>query len=390
MTNGHFDDLDINILRRRRGKKWHTFDPDVLPAWVADMDFPAAPPIRQRLQQALETSDLGYPHDDQPRRLIELLVKRTRDRFRWRVDPGRVEVIADVVQGLQMCLEMYSRPGQGAAILTPIYPPFLNATRAMGRRGDCCMLTPGADGYEIDMDRLEATVQSDTRLLLLCNPHNPTGRVLTRDELTGLAELALRRDLTVVADEIHADLVLDGRRHIPFASLGPEVESRTVTLTSATKAFNIAGLRCAMMVFGSAALHTAYRTGPRFSRGAASSLGMHAAEAAWSECDEWLAQLLRHLEGNRARIGAFLAEHLPDIGYLPPEATYLAWLDCRALEPGDSLWQTILDRGRLALNDGREFGAGGEECVRLNFATSTAILDDALARLRRALAPATP
>lgn len=387
MTSVNFDDLDIDDLRRRHGKKWHTFDSEILPAWVADMDFPVAPAIRHRLRQVLETSDLGYPHDDHPRRLIELLVERARERFQWRIDPGRVEVIADVVQGLQMCLEMYSRPGQGAAILTPIYPPFLNATRAMGRRTDCCMLTPGPDGYGIDMDRLEAAVEPDTRVLLLCNPHNPTGRVLTRNELNGLAELALRRNLTVVADEIHADLVLDGRRHIPFASLGPEVESRTVTLTSATKAFNIAGLRCAMMVFGSEALHTPYRAGPRFSRGAASSLGMHAAEAAWSECDEWLAQLLRHLEGNRARIGAFLAGNLPGVRYLPPEATYLAWLDCRALEPGDALWQTILDRGKLALSDGREFGAGGEECVRLNFATSTAILDDALERLRHALAP---
>ncbi len=385
MTSMNFDDLDIDVLRRRRGKKWQTFGPDVLPAWVADMDFPAAPAIRHRLQQVLETSDLGYPHDDHPRRLIELLVARCRERFQWRVDPGRVEVIADVVQGLQMCLEMYSRPGQGAAILTPIYPPFLNATRAMGRRADCCVLTPGPEGYGIDMDRLEAAVETDTRVLLLCNPHNPTGRVFTRDELTALAALALRRDLTVVADEIHADLVLDGRRHIPFASLGPEIEARTVTLTSATKAFNIAGLRCAMMIFGSEALHAPYRAGPRFSRGAACSLGMHAAEAAWSECDEWLAQLRRHLEANRARIGAFLAGHLPDVRYLPPEATYLAWLDCRALAPGDTLWQTILDRGRLALNDGREFGAGGEECVRLNFATSTTILDDALDRLRQAL-----
>lgn len=380
-----FDDLDIDVLRRRHGKKWSTYGPDVLPAWVADMDFPMAPPIRRRLQQVLETSDVGYPADDHVDRLVELLVQRARERHQWSIDPARVEVIADVVQGLQMCLEMYSRPQQGALILTPIYPPFLYATSAMRRRADCCTLTPGADAYEIDRERLDAAVDADTRVLLLCNPHNPTGRVFDRTELMALAELALRRDLIVVADEIHADLVLDGRTHIPFASLGPEVEARTVTLTSATKTFNIAGLRCAMMVFGSEDLHAAYRAGPRFSRGAAGSLGMHAAEVAWRDGDEWLARLLRRLEGNRDRITAFLAEHLPGVHYLPPQATYLAWLDCRALGLGDAVWETILDKGKLVLNDGREFGDGGSGRVRLNFATSPDILEDALARLRHAL-----
>jgi len=385
----NFDDLDIDLLRRRRGKKWGTYGSDVLPAWVADMDFPVAPAIQHRLRQVLESSDLGYPHDDHAGRLVELLVERSRERFRWAVDPGRVEVIADVVQGVQMCLEMYTRPRQGASILTPIYPPFLHATAAMSRRADCCTLTPEGGEFGIDCERLEASLQSDTRVLLLCNPHNPTGRVFTRTELTALAELAARHDLIVVSDEIHADLVLDGRSHIPFASLGPDIEARTVTLTSATKAFNIAGLRCAMMVFGSQALHAPYRAGPRFARGAAGSLGMHAAEVAWSECDDWLAELLRHLEANRNRIRSFLNEHLPDIRYLPPQATYLAWLDCAAHGLGDELWRTTLEKGKLALNDGREFGDGGRECVRLNFATSTRLLDDALGRLRYALVDST-
>ncbi|HSH41241.1 MAG TPA: PatB family C-S lyase [Arenicellales bacterium] len=380
-----FEDLDIDALRRRQGKKWNTFDPDVLPAWVADMDFPVAPPIRERLQRLMECSDFGYPHDDQAGRLIQLFSARMRERFQWQVDPDRVEVIADVVQGIQMCLEMYSRPGQGVSILTPIYPPFLKATAAMGRRADCCTLVPDGENFAIDPERLEASLADDTRMLLLCSPHNPTGRVFTQPELETLAELALRRDLVVVSDEIHADLALDGRRHLPFASLAPEVEARTITLTSATKAFNIAGLRCAMMVFGSAALHQAYRAGPRFTRGAACSLGMHAAEAAWSEGGDWLDGLLRHLEGNRERIGGFLAQNLPQIGFLPPQATYLAWLDCSALGLGDELWRTVLERGRLALNDGREFGNGGKDCLRLNFATSTSLLDDALERLHRAL-----
>lgn len=382
-----FDDLDVGVLRRRFGKKWNTFGADILPAWVADMDFPLAPAIQRRLQRVLELSDLGYPCDGHTGRLVELLVQRCKDRFQWTVDPGRVEVIVDVVQGLYMCLQMFTGPGQGAAILTPIYPPFLHATKTTGRRADCCTLLPGPDGYGIDRERLDSVLDADTRVLLLCNPHNPTGRVFTRSELMQLAELALKHDLIVVSDEIHSDLVFDERTHIPFATLGPEIEARTVTLVSASKAFNIAGLRCAMMVFGSDELQAAYRAGPRFLRGGPSSLGMHATEVAWAECDDWLAALMRHLERNRDLISAFVSEHLPAVHFLPPEATYLAWLDCRALGLGDALWQTILDDGRLAVNDGRDFGPGGEECIRLNFATSKDILTEALDRLRRALAP---
>lgn len=380
-----FDDLDIEVLRRRCGKKWHTYPPDVLPAWVADMDFPVAPVIEARLNRVMLDSDLGYPFDAHAERLAELLVQRSRQRFQWEVDPGRVELMADVMQGVKTCLQLFSEPGQGVAIQTPIYPPFLHAVGTMGRRADCCMLSPGDRAFEVDWDRMEASIRDDTRVLLLCNPHNPTGRVFTRAELTGFAELAIKHDLVVVSDEIHADLVFDGRTHIPLASLDGEIEARTVTLTSATKAFNIAGLRCAMMVFGSEALHAPYRTGPRHIRGAVGSLGMHATEAAWCDGDEWLAALIHHLEANRNFIRRFLADHLPAIRFLTPQATYLAWLDGRELGLGDMLWQTILDQGGLALNDGREFGAGGEHCVRLNFATSTALLEDALHRLRRAL-----
>lgn len=380
-----FDDLDIEALRRRCGKKWNTFGPEVLPAWVADMDFPVAPSIKARLRQIMESDDFGYPFDAHVDRLATLLVRRSRNRYQWEVDPSRVELVADVMQGLKMCLQMFSDPGQGVAIQTPIYPPFLQATAAMGRRADCATLTRAEEGFEIDWQRFDDSIQDDTRILLLCNPHNPTGRVLRRDELMKIAERAIQADLIVVADEIHADLTLGDARHTPFATLGPEIEARTVTLTSATKAFNIAGLRCAMMVFGSEALHARYRSGPRFIRGAISSLGMHATEAAWTDGGGWLAALVRYLQGNRELIHAYLTDSLPAVRFLPPQATYLAWLDCRELGLGDELWQTVLDKGRLALNDGREFGPGGEHCLRLNFATSRTLLEEALTRLRLAL-----
>lgn len=382
-----FDDLDIEQLRRRRGKKWQTFAADVLPAWVADMDFPPAPVIQQRLQQIISDGDLGYPHDDHADRLVNLLVKRCHDRFRWSVDPERVELIADVVQGVKICLQLFSRPGEGVAILTPIYPPFLHVTTSMERRADCHTLVANGGGFEIDWEHLESTIHPDTRILLLCHPHNPTGRVFTRAELNRLGELAIKHDWVVVSDEIHSDLVFDGREYVPFASLSPEIASRTVTLLSASKSFNIAGLRCAMMVFGSEVLQQSYRTGPRLTRGAMSSLGLHATEVAWTECDDWLAELVDYLAGNRAIIRDFLAEQIPAMRFHAPEATYLAWLDCRELAAGDALWQTILDRGRLAVNDGREFGPGGYGHVRLNFATSRTILNEALQRLKLALDP---
>jgi len=382
-----FDDLTLDQLRQRQGKKWHTFGPDILPAWVADMDFAVAPTIQRRLRRAFETGDLGYPHDDQPRRLVELLVERCRNRFHWRIDPARVELIVDVVQGVKIGLELFSRPGEGAAILSPIYPPFLQATRAMGRRAVCHALVETGGTYQIDWQGLESSPDNDSRVLLFCNPHNPTGRVFSHSELARLGELVRRRDWIVVSDEIHCDLVFDRRQHVPFASLGPEIEARTVTLLSASKTFNIAGLRGAMMVFGSEALHEAYRRGPRRTRGAMSSLGMHATEAAWTEGDGWLADLLSYLEGNRELIRGFLSEHLPAVRCHPPQATYLAWLDCRELGLGSALWQTVLDKGKLALNDGGEFGPGGEEHLRLNFATSREILNEALRRLCRALAP---
>ena len=220
--------------------------------------------------------------------------------------------------------------------LTPVYPPFLQAVAETGRRLDHCTMVRGEGRYEIDFDALRAAIDARTRLLLLCTPHNPLGRVFDREELEALAELAIERDLVVVADEIHADIVYRGHRHIPFATLGPEVEARTVTMTSATKSFNIAGLRCAVVLLGSDGLAERFDAWPERIRGAVSSFGMEATRIAWTECDEWLEALLAHLEENRDFLHAFVGERLPGIRMELPAATYLGWLDCRefGLEPG--------------------------------------------------------
>jgi cystathionine beta-lyase len=225
----------------------------------------------------------------------------------------------------------------------------------------------------------------------LCNPHNPTGRVLERQQLEAIAALAVERDLVVVADEVHADLVYSGHTHIPFASLSPEVAAHTITITSATKAYNIPGLRCGVMHFGSERLRDRFRAAfPDRMLGVVNRFGLEATMVAWRECGGWLDEVLRVLSVNRARITDVLAAELPGVHWYPPQATYLAWLDCRSIEPGlESPRQHFLDRARVALTDGEEFGPGGEGCVRLNFGTSPEILEDILARMAGSLSTET-
>jgi len=217
-----FDDLDIEQLRRTKtGEKWQDYAADVLPAWVADMDFDVAPPIQRLLRETAEHSDVGYARAVTPDDIPAAFAARAARRFGWEVDPASVEMLTDVVQGIYVGLEVFSEPGDGVLIQTPIYPPFLAAPRDMKRRAVTCPLVRGEAGYEIDFDALRATIDASTSVFLLCNPHNPTGRCFTRGELEGLADLALEHDMTVLADEIHGDLVYEGQRYIPFASLSP-------------------------------------------------------------------------------------------------------------------------------------------------------------------------
>ena len=380
-----FDRLDLAALRRRRGEKWQLYGPDVLPAWVAEMDFPLCEPVRRVLETALEIDDLGYPLDVKPDTLPAAFAERMASRFGWRPDPRRVEVLTDVVQGIYVAIDQFSAPGEGVVVQTPIYPPFLIAVRELSRRLVEAPLVAGHSRYEIDFDQLRAAIDPTTRVFLLCNPQNPTGRVFERRELESLAELAIARDLVVVADEIHADLVYDGRRHIPFASLSPEVEARTLTLTSATKAFNIPGLRCAIAHFGSDALRKRFDRVPRHVRGGLGSLGQAATIAAWREGQPWLDAVLAYLDGNRRRVANFVAERMPGVRSFVPEATFLAWLDCRGLELEASPHQFFLEHARVALSDGSVFGAPGRGFARLNFATSRPLLDEIITRIEKSL-----
>jgi len=379
------DGLSASQLRRSGRIKWRLYGDDVLPAWVADMDFPVSPAIHRAVRELVDRHDLGYHHVPLSPSLRASLVSHMAERFAWSVDPHSVVPLVNVVQGLDTAVLLHSRPSDGVVIQTPIYPPFLAAVSGSGRRLVENPLVRGARRFELDLDGLRRELDSDTRILLFCNPHNPTGRAFEREELEALAQIALDHDLIVVSDEIHADLVFPGRRHVPFATLSDEVAERTITLTSATKAFNLAGLPCAFAICGSDRLQQPFRDLPPHVLGHCGILDDAATTAAWTEGQPWLDVVLDYLQENRRMLAETLARELPGIGFAPPEATYLAWLDCRDLDlPGDP-YDFFLEEARVAFNRGSEFGAPGEGFVRLNFATSKAILSEILERMASAL-----
>ncbi len=382
----HLDQLNETRLRLRRGQKWSLYAAEVLPAWVADMDFEVAEPIRAVLAERLANNDLGYPLAPARTDLPALFAARVAARFNWRIDPADVVILSDVVQGLYVGLDTLSAPGDGVLIQTPIYPPFLHAAAETGRRAVLCPLVAGTTRYEIDFEALAASVDAGTRVLMLCNPHNPSGRAFGRDELTRLAALACRHNLTVISDEIHAELMLNGERHIPIASLSPEIAARTVTLMSASKAFNIAGLCMAFAHFGSRDLRERFQKLPPHTRGGTNTLAIAAVQAAWQAGQPWLDDVIAYLRANRDHVAAHCRAHWPAVRHFSPEATYLAWLDMRAVGLPGNPQEFFLKQARVALSDGRAFGADGEGFVRLNFATSRAILDAVLARMDEALA----
>jgi cystathionine beta-lyase len=380
------DELDVRQLERRRSAKWQHYPSDIMPAWVAEMDYPVAAPIHAELQRLIEVSDMGYPLDDAATGLPEAFRERMSDRFGWNPDPSRIELLSEVVQGMYIAVEAFTEVGDGAIVQTPIYPPFLSAVKDTGRRLVDNPLVSSGSRLEFDLDGLATQIDATTRILLLCNPHNPSGRVMLRDELERIAGLVLEHDLIVVSDEIHADLLFDDRVHIPFATLGPEIEMRTVTLTSPSKAFNIPGLRSAVAHFGSADLQQRFnRLHPPHVRGGIGLHGIYASIAAWRWGQPWLDEVVPYLQANRDYAERAFAERIPEIRFYPPEATYLAWLDCSALDIEGSPVGYFMKHGRVALSSGRRFGAAWDRHVRLNFATSRPILTELIDRMAKAL-----
>jgi cystathionine beta-lyase len=379
------DSITAAEMHRSSRIKWRLFGDEVLPAWVADMDFPVAPPIHRAICELVGRHDFGYHIVPLSPSLRDALVSRMAERFSWQIDPQRIVPLVNLLQGLDLSVLLHSRRGEGVVLQTPIYPPFRAAVERSGRRVVESSLLRGAHRYEIDFEHLRAALDPDTRLLLLCNPHNPTGRVFEREELLALGELAVEHDIIVVADEIHAELAFPPHRHLPFATLGPEIAERTITLTSATKSFNLAGLPCAFAICGSDRVQQPFRELPPHVLGHPGIVDDAAIHAAWTEGQPWLDEVVAYLLENRDLVMDFFARRLPELRVLPPEATYMAWLDCRELGLPAEPFKFFLEHARVALTRGREFGAPGEGFVRINFATSRAILQEILERMGTAV-----
>jgi cystathionine beta-lyase len=373
----------LETLRKRTSEKWRTYPPDVLPAFVAELDFDLAAPIVAAVGAAMAIGDCGYGHKG---RLGEAFAAFAGKRLRWPADPARVYPIPDVMTGVTVVLAAVTPPGSGVVINPPVYPPFFARIGFAERRVVEAPLRRAPDGrYDLDLDVLDrALAPEDVRAYLLCNPHNPAGRAWSREQLTAVADICRRHDVLLLADEIHAPLVLAGAEHVPVLSLDHDVTERAVAFTSASKAWNTPGLKCGIAVAGSSRLAAVLEE--RKEPLQAGQVGVLASIAAFTEALPWLDALLSQLDENRALLARLLAEHLPAVAYAPPEASFLAWLDCRALGLGDDPAAAFLHKGRVALSPGPGFGPQGRGFARLNIGTSPELITEAVRRMAAATA----
>jgi cystathionine beta-lyase len=382
LPRAEFDDeIDLHSLRARTSEKWAKYGEDVLPAFVAETDFPVAPGIARALQKAIENGDLGYAR---PRGLGEAYATFASSRYRCRTEPASVFPLPEVMIGVAEILRVITKPGDGIVINPPVYPPFFATVAEVGRAIVEVALDTEESVPQLDFAGLERAFADGARVYLFCNPHNPLGRVFSRDDVEHVAALAARYDVAVLADEIHAPLVLPGAEHIAFESVAAQAGAHSITFTSASKGWNIPGLKCALAVSGSAWGRDALERLPKAMVERTGHLGVHATIAAFTSEVGFLDRVVAHLDTQRSTLGRLLSDNgLGSIRYAPPQAGFLAWLDCRALELGPDPATAFLERGKVALVRGLDFGREGSGFARLNFATSTNVLTEIVRRLAR-------
>ena len=375
-------DLDLDRVRNRPGIKWERHGDDVLCAWVADMDLEVPEFITNAVIERINSGGLGYGFYDEPIPVLEAFRDRMRNAFDWRVEVSEIIRVHDVIQGLELVLDTLVPPGAGVVVQTPVYPPFYSSIEGVGRRWVANPLVEMETGWSLDFEHLESVAsQQDVSALLLCHPHNPSGFVMDKTDLAQVIEIADRHDLLVISDEIHCDLVYAPNEHLPTASISELAAQRTVTLIAATKTFNMAGLRMAFVHTASEKyLPSLQQIRPRMI-GGINGLGQVATVAGWEHGDAWLSELVAGLDRNRHLLGELLNDYLPAVHYRLPEATYLAWLDCRQLGLGDDPAEIFLAQNKVALSSGPDFGIEGLGHVRLNFATSPEMLQMIVERM---------
>ncbi len=364
--------------------KWKKYDPDVLPLWVADMDFLSPPAVTKALHERIDHGIFGYamPIPD----LYDVIIERMDRLYRWKVACEDIFFIPGVVSGFNLACHAAAVPGESIIIQTPVYPPFLTAGANAGLKRQDAGLTLESDGaYSIDFDNFESIITSDTRLFLLCNPHNPVGRVFRPDELKRMAQICLDHNITIISDEIHCDLLFSGQKHTPIASLDSEIARSAITLMAPSKTFNIAGLDFSIGIVQNSDLKKKLLKATGGMVPSVNLLGQVAALAAYREGQEWLDELLVYLEDNREFLLRFVNNNLPGVKMARPEGTFLAWLDCREAAIPDNPYKFFLEKARVALGDGSTFGSGGKGFVRLNFGCPQSVLKRALEQMQAAL-----
>ncbi len=376
-------DFDTPVNRRHTNcLKWDTCPEDVLPLPVADMDFVAPEPVRKALQDRLDHGVFGYSCE--PPELREVLVDRLYRLYGWSVSPDALLFLPGVIPGFNLACRIVAG-GTGVLVQPPVYPPLLGSPANHGlRRLEAPLVSDQSGHYEVDWLAFEQ-MAAQSRLFLLCNPHNPVGRVFTRAELEQVAEICLRHDLKVCSDEIHCDVIYPGYHHVPLASVHPDIAKRTITLMAPSKSYNVPGIHCAFAVIPDAGLRERYTRARAGLVGVPGILGYVAALAAYRDCAEWFEQVMAYLNANREYVAGYVAQHLPSLRMSPMEGTFLAWLDCRNAGIEGNPARFFLERARVALGDGAGFGEPGQGFVRLNFACPRVTLTEGLERMRAAL-----
>ena len=386
-------DIDITApslaeLSTHHSEKWRAFAPDVIPLPVAEMDFPVAAPIREFLHSMVEHSDMGYlgaiPE------LGSAFASFADRRWNWTVDPTHVRVATDVGVGVVEILRVFTNPGDGVLISSPVYQNFytwINETKL--QLVDVPFIyNPSTDistSWSIDWDGIEKAYQSGIKVHLLCSPHNPNGRMYTKQELERFIELALANNVIIISDEIHSPLEYSDHPFTPILALGDKAAECSVVVTAASKGWSIAGLKCAIIVSGNDRMHERLNSLPPALHFRASIFGAFATAVAFSESVTWLDTVIKQLDSNRYLVATLLKEHLPEVIYNPPQHSYLAWLDVTALNLGVDPGATIIEKSKVAFNSGHIYGPQWNQFVRLNFATSPEIISQAIIQIGKTI-----
>lgn len=373
---------DSNVLN-----KWTYYPKDILPMWVADMDFPAPKPILDELHKVVNHGVLGY--ELMPKSLKETIAARMDNLYKWKVNPDSVVAVTGIVSGFTVAAMAFGSRKKGILVQPPVYNEFHEVKNNVGIPQLDAPFVKRVEGnilrYEIDWGIFKKQAKKAS-IFLLCNPHNPLGIIFSRQDLLRMAEICIENDVLIVSDEIHSELLLDGNSFTPLAKLSPEIARRTITLIAPSKTFNVPGLFCGFAVIPNKELREEYIKTVGKLRIHVNSMGLHAARVAYSgKCDGWLSALRKYLTANRDFLVDYVTHYMPDVRVTKPEATYLAWLDFSHLKLKQSPFDFFMKKAKVGLSDGKIFGAGGEGHIRLNFGTSRRILEQGLERMCKAL-----